>query len=108
MNEMRSASYRISAPSTVQYQSIISRRRLVCSTICDSFLGDATLSSLALQYLPDRCLRNPSKSTAGCDSSLSRTRMEFPDFPVEPGFFRLPRLGRKTLYSYQRVASQFP
>jgi hypothetical protein len=34
----------------VQYQSIISRRRLVCSTICDSFLGDAMISSLALQF----------------------------------------------------------
>jgi hypothetical protein len=34
----------------VQYQSIISRRRLVCSTICDSFLGDAMISSLALHF----------------------------------------------------------
>src|SRR5215471_4772346 len=65
MNEMRSASYRISAPSTVQYQSIISRRRLVCSTMCDSFLGEAMLSSLALTMVSlDRCPRNPGESTA--------------------------------------------
>jgi hypothetical protein len=47
---MRAASERIFAPSTMQYQSIISRRRLVCSTICDSFLGDAMISSLALRF----------------------------------------------------------
>jgi hypothetical protein len=29
----------------VQYQSIISRRRLVCSTMCDSFFGEDTLVS---------------------------------------------------------------
>src|SRR6266581_7864731 len=50
MKQMCSFSWRTSAPSTVQYQSIISRRRLVCSTICDSFLGDAMISSLALHF----------------------------------------------------------
>src|SRR5438874_9852748 len=30
-----------SAPSTVQYQSTICSRRLVCNTRCDSFFGDA-------------------------------------------------------------------
>src|SRR5215469_12480577 len=34
-----------SAPSTLQYQSIISWRRLVCSTRCESFFGDAMTSS---------------------------------------------------------------
>src|SRR5215207_2884153 len=42
------------APSTVQYQSIIWSRRLVCSTRCDSFFGDGMVSSLAARR---RCAR---------------------------------------------------
>src|SRR5438876_1967842 len=41
MKAMCLFSYSSSAPRTVQYQSTICGRRLVCSTRCDSFFGDA-------------------------------------------------------------------
>ena len=41
------------APSTVQYQSTIWSRRLVCNTRCDSFFGDAIGASLALRADPN-------------------------------------------------------
>src|SRR5216683_291333 len=52
MKAMCGFSYKSSAPRTVQYQSTICGRRLVCSTRCDNLFGDAMISSLAQGIAP--------------------------------------------------------
>src|SRR5579859_4280814 len=87
---MRSASYRISAPSTVQYHSIISRRRLVCSTICDSFDG------LAILFLPPRVGHDSAKSGLKArhrmrviDLSMTLSEWDHNSFAPQETYFRL-------------------
>src|SRR5260221_7987647 len=53
MKLITSFSCKTAALRTMQYQSRISLRRLVCRTICDSFVGDATIASQAA-YLSGR------------------------------------------------------
>src|SRR5258707_11737782 len=53
MKLMTSFSCKTAALRTMQYQSRISLRRLVCRTICDNFVGDATIASQAA-YLSGR------------------------------------------------------
>src|SRR5215472_9277950 len=74
MNEIRSASYRISAPSTVQYQSIISRRRLVCSTMCDSFLGDAMTASCSDIEIVAKWVHGSARQVKGSGSILAQAQ----------------------------------
>src|SRR5882724_10770837 len=67
---MTSFSCKTAALRTMQYQSRISLRRLVCRTICDSFVGDAMIASQAA-YLSGRI------GASECAASQQRCTAQF-------------------------------
>src|SRR5438128_2642441 len=75
MKAMCLFSYSSSAPSTVQYQSTICGRRLVCNTRCDSFFGDGMISSReGCGDMPNRCIGTPPESTGNRHGGVGSRR----------------------------------